>query len=84
MVFSQILKSCRSSSSKNYKADKDFAKRHGFKYIEFAVKTRDIYKIEKGNSIGISTFGYEKKVKYWIYVSKKYCEVKHVDLLLIG
>ena len=72
MVFSQILKSCRSSSSKNYKADKDFAKRHGFKYIELAVKARDIHKIEKGNAIGISTFDYENKVKYRIYVSKTY------------
>ena len=68
MVFSQKLKSCRSSSSKNYKADKNFAKRHGFKYIEFAVKTRDIHKIEKGNSIGISTFGYEKKYNLCIKI----------------
>ena len=29
-------------------------------------------------------FGYENKVKYLIYVSKKCCEDKHVDLLLIG
>ena len=36
------------------------------------------------NSIGISVFGYENKEKYPIYVSKKFFEVKHVDLLLTG
>ena len=66
------------------KADKDFAKRLGFKDIKFPVKIRDIHKIEKKNSIGISVFGYENEVKYPIYVSKKCCEDKHVDLLLIG
>ena len=35
-------------------------------------------------SIGISVFGYENKEKYPIYVSKKCCKEKHVDLLLIG
>ena len=28
--------------------------------------------------------GYKNKKKYAIYVSKKFCEEKHVDLLLIG
>ena len=32
----------------------------------------------------MSVFGYKNKVKYPIYVSKKFCEDKHVDLLLIG
>ena len=32
----------------------------------------------------MSIFGYENKVKYPIYMSKKCCEDKHVDLLLIG
>ena len=45
------------------KADKDFAKRHDFKDIKLPVKTRDIHKIEKKNSVGISVFGYENKVK---------------------
>ena len=48
---------------------------------------RDIHKIEKKkkkNSIGISVFGYENKEKHRTYVSKKYCEEKHVDFLLIG
>ena len=40
--------------------------------------------IEKKNSIGISVFGFENKVKYPIYLSKKSGEDKHVDLLLIG
>ena len=66
------------------KADKDFAKRLDFKDIKFPVKIRDIHKIEKKNSIGISVFGYENKEKYPIYVSKKCCEEKHVDLLLTG
>ena len=66
------------------KADKDFANRLDFKDIKFPVKTRGIHKIEKKNSIGICVFGYKNKVKYPIYVSKKCCEDKHVDLLLIG
>ena len=35
------------------------------------------------NSIGITVSRYENKEKYLIYVSKKYCEEKHVDLLLV-
>ena len=66
------------------KADKNFAKRLDFKYIKVSVKIRDIYKIEKKNSIVISIFAYKKKEKHPIYVSKKYCEEKHVDLLLKG
>ena len=62
------------------KADKDFVKRLDFKDIKFLLKTKGIHKIEKTNSIAISVFGYEKKVKYPIYVSKKFCEDKHVDL----
>ena len=54
------------------------------KLLKFPVKIRDIYKIEKKNSIGISVFDYENKEKHPIYVSKKCCEEKHVDLLLIG
>ena len=49
--------------------------------MKFPVKIRDIHKIEKRNSIDISAFGYENKEKYPIYVSRKYCEEKHVDLL---
>ena len=32
--------------------------------MKFLVKIRDIHKIEKKNSIGISVFGYENKEKY--------------------
>ena len=48
------------------------------------MKIRDIHKIEKKNSIGISVFGYENKEKHPIYLSTKCCEDKHIDLLLIG
>ena len=64
------------------KGDKDFAKRLDFKVIKFPPKIRDICKIEKKNSIGISIFGYKKKEKYPIYVSTQCCEEKHVDLLI--
>ena len=33
--------------------------------------------------MGISAFGHEDKEKHPIYVSKKYCGEKQVDLLLI-
>ena len=64
------------------KADKDFARRLDFREIKFPVKTREIYKIEKKNSIGISVFGYENKEKHPIYVSKNCCQEKHLGLLL--
>ena len=35
-------------------------------------------------TISISVFDDENKEKYPVYVSKRYCEEKHVDLLLIG
>ena len=66
------------------KADKNFAKKVNFKVINFPVKIRDIHEIEKNNSIGINVFGSENTEKHPIYVSKKICEEKHVDLLLIG
>ena len=47
------------------------------------MKIRDIHKIEI-NSIDISVFGHENKEKHPVYLSKKCCEDKHVDLLLIG
>ena len=53
---SQILKSCKSSPSKT-KADRYFVKKLDFENIEFPIKIRDIHKIEKKNSIGISVFG---------------------------
>ena len=41
-------------------ADKDFETKLDFKDIKFPTKTRDIHKIEKKSSIGISVFRYEK------------------------
>ena len=64
-------------------ADKDFAKRLDFKDIKFPVKIRDIHKIEKKTSIGISFFGFDNKEQHPVCVSKECCEEKHVDLLLI-
>ena len=52
------------------KADKDFTKKPDFKDIKLPVKIRDIQKIEKKNSIGISVFGNENKEKHPIYVLK--------------
>ena len=52
------------------KGGKDFAKKLYFKDIKFPVKVRDVHKIEKKNSIGVSVFGYENKEKRSIYVSK--------------
>ena len=49
------------------KADKNVVKRLDFKDTKFPLKTRDIHKIGKKNSIGISVFGYENKVKYPMY-----------------
>ena len=54
---------------------KDFAKRLDFKDIKFLVKAREIHKIKKMNSIGISIFGYENKEKYPIYVSKNVVKI---------
>ena len=65
------------------KADKDFPHRLDFRDIKLPVKTRDILKIGKKNSVSISVFDYENKVRYPIYASKKCYEGKHVDLLLI-
>ena len=65
------------------KAYKDLAEKLDFKDIKFLVKIRDIHKIEKKNSIDSSVFGYENKEKHAVYVSKKCCKEKHVDLLLI-
>ena len=68
------------NSRRIVEADQDFSEKLDFKDIIFQVKIRDIYKIEQNNYIGISVFGYENKEKHPIYVSKKYCEEKHVGL----
>ena len=56
------------------KADKDLSKKLNFQDIKFQVKVREIHKIERKNSIGISVFDYENKEKHPIYVSRKLCE----------
>ena len=77
MIHSQLLKNPTDHNPRRItKADKDFAEKLDFKDIKFQVKIRDIQKIEKKNSIGISVFGYEKKEKHPIYVSRKCCEKK--------
>ena len=52
--------------------------------MKLLVEVRHIHKAEKKNAIGVSGFCYENKEKHSIYVSKKCCEGKHADLLLIG
>ena len=66
------------------KVDKLYGDKLGFKDIKFLVKITDTHKIERKNSIDVSVFGYEVNKKYPIYVLKKCCEDKRVDLLLIG
>ena len=61
-----------------YKTWQQFAKKLDFKDIKDPVKVRDIQKIEKRNSIGISVFDYENKEKHPIYVSIKYFEEKRL------
>ena len=53
------------------KIDKLFKDKSDFEDIKFPVKIKDIHKIEKNNYIDISVFGYDNKIKYLIYVSKK-------------
>ena len=83
MVFGQILNSWDHNPRRITKDDKNLAERLDFKDIEVPVKIRDIHRIEKRTSVGISVFGYENKERHTIYVSKKCCEEKRVDLLLI-
>ena len=45
------------------KDDQNFAKKIGFKDIKHPVKIRDIHKIEKKSSIGITVVGCENKKK---------------------
>ena len=56
------------------KSNKDCAKKLDFKdkffMAKFPVKVRDIHKIEKKNSIGISIFGQQNEEKHPIYMPK--------------
>ena len=67
----RYLNSADRSPARITKADKEFVKNLDFENIKVLVKMRDIHKIEKKNSIGISIYGYENKEKHPIYVSKK-------------
>ena len=49
------------NTSRILKADNDFARQLDFKDIKFSFKVRNIHKIVRKNSIGISVFGYESK-----------------------
>ena len=78
IITQQELQKLKKSLLQNFQVDIEL------KDIKFQVKLRGIHKIEKKNSIGISIYGYENKEKYPIYVSKKCCEEKRFNLLLIG
>ena len=58
--------------------DKNFATKFVFINIKRPVKVRDIYKIERNNSIGISAFGYQNREKYPIYVSQSVAKKKRL------
>ena len=62
----------------------EILQKNDFKDTKCPVKIRDIHKIERKNSISISAFGYENKVKSSMSVSKKKSQNKHVNFLLIG
>ena len=83
-MVSQILTSCRSSSTRIARPNKYFAKRLDFKDIKFLVIVRDMHKLKTRILSPLTFLFNEKKVKYPIYVSKKCCEKKHVNLLLRG
>ena len=47
-----------------------FGEELDFQNLQFPVKIKKFHKFEEKNSIGISVFDYENKVKYLFYVSK--------------
>ena len=59
---------------------KIFLKRLILKTSNFHPNLDTFRKLKKKNSIDISVFRYENKENHPVYVSKKYCEEKHVDL----
>ena len=54
----KYLNSADRNPTRIAKSDKDFSKRIDFDDTKFPVKTRDIRKTEKKNSISITVFGY--------------------------
>ena len=70
MAFGQILTSCRSSSSKIRRVDKDFARYFDFNNIKFSPKLDTFTKLKK-KIVSISWFfWFWKQEKYLINVSK--------------
>ena len=67
------IKSNRQQSKKIPETDKCFAKERVLLKTKFLVKIRDIPKIDKKNSVGISVSGYENKEisMYQKHVAKK-------------
>ena len=62
----------------------EFAGKRDSNNIKYPVKIKNIHKIKKkNNSISIGVFGYENKGKHTMYVSRRCCEEKYMDLLLI-
>ena len=53
---------------RNRKFNKLYAQKLDSIHIKFPFKVRDIDKIERKNSIGISVFGYEYEEKYPIHL----------------
>ena len=85
MVAGQILKSCKSSLSKNYKNLLRICRDLILKIQNSQSKSQTFKKLKKKqNSLGINVFVHDNKEKYQIYVSKQCCEEKHVNLLLTG
>ena len=64
------------------KDDKDFPKRLDFKDIKLPVKIRDIGKIEKKNSVGITIFRYETMEKTSNLCMKTILWRNHIDSVL--
>ena len=64
------------------KKDREFVQKLDYSGITYPVKTKDVGKIEKQNSINISIFGYENEKLYPIRISgEKYDD--HMELLHI-
>ena len=70
MVFRQIFTSADHHPPRIRKTDKLFGDEFNFADVKLPLKTKDIQKVEKKNSINISFFGYENKEKDPIYLSK--------------
>ena len=60
-------------------ANTELAKRLDFKFAKFPFKIRDIHKIAKENSVGVSVFDYKNKDKYPMYIQKTCCQENHID-----